>query len=69
MAGRANLRLAGLVVLGLATAKVFLVDLASLDVTYRVITLIVLGLLLVASAYAWTRLRPTFTAGPGPSEH
>ena len=67
VAGRANLRLAGLVVLGLATAKVFLVDLASLDVTYRVITLIVLGLLLVASAYAWTRLRPTFTAGPGPS--
>ena len=57
--GRANLRLAGLVVLGLATAKVFLVDLASLDVAYRVITLIVLGLLLVASAYAWTRLRPT----------
>ena len=64
---RANLRLAGLVVLGLATAKVFLVDLASLDVAYRLITLIVLGLLLVASAYAWTRLRPTVTAGPGPS--
>ncbi len=62
--GRANLRLAGLVVLGLATARVFLVDLASLDVAYRVITLNVLGLLLVASAYAWTRLRRAITEGP-----
>ena len=56
---RANLRFAGLVVLTLATSKVFLVDLASLDVAYRVITLIVLGALLVASAYAWTRMRPS----------
>jgi hypothetical protein len=56
------LRLAGLLVLALATAKVFLVDLASLDVAYRVITLIVLGLLLVASAFAWTRLKPAADA-------
>ena len=55
----ANLRFAGLVVLTLATAKVFVIDLASLDVAYRVITLMVLGALLVASAYAWTRMRPS----------
>jgi uncharacterized membrane protein len=55
----ASLRFAGLIVLTLATAKVFLIDLASLDVAYRVITLIVLGALLVASAYAWTRMRPS----------
>ncbi len=55
---RASLRIAGLAVLGLATVKVFLVDLSSLDVAYRVITLIVLGLLLIVSAYAWGRMKP-----------
>jgi uncharacterized membrane protein len=45
-------------VLGLATAKVFLFDLSSLDIAYRVITLIVLGVFLIASALAWTRLKP-----------
>jgi uncharacterized membrane protein len=50
--------MAGLAVLGLATAKVFLFDLSSLDIAYRVITLIVLGVLLIASALAWTRLKP-----------
>jgi uncharacterized membrane protein len=55
---RAGLRITGLLVLGLATVKVFLVDLSSLDVAYRVITLIVLGLLLLASAYAWGRMQP-----------
>ena len=55
---RAPLRMAGLAVLGLATAKVFLFDLSSLDIAYRVITLIVLGVLLIASALAWTRLKP-----------
>ena len=55
---RANLRIAGLVTLALATTKVFVIDLASLDVAYRVVTLIVLGLVLVASAYVWTRMKP-----------
>ena len=50
-------RQAGLVLLGLATVKVFLVDLAALDVAYRVLSLAALGLLLLASAYAFTRLR------------
>lgn len=57
--GRSALRLAGLAVLGLATAKVFLFDLASLDIAYRVITLLVLGTLLVAAAWVWTRLNPS----------
>jgi uncharacterized membrane protein len=61
------LRLAGLGVLALATVKVFVIDLSSLDVAYRVIVLIVLGLLLVISAYAWTRrVKPTVDgAGQG----
>ena len=32
--------------------------LSSLDISYRVITLLVLGVLLIASALAWTRLKP-----------
>jgi uncharacterized membrane protein len=55
---RAQLRVAGLAVLALASAKVFVFDLASLDVAYRVVTLIVLGILLIAIALAWTRLKP-----------
>jgi uncharacterized membrane protein len=59
---RAGLRVGGLIVLGLATVKVFLFDLSSLDVAYRVITLIVLGLLLIISAYAWGRMKPPQTS-------
>ena len=55
---RVALRVAGLAVLALATAKVFIIDLASLDIAYRVITLLVLGVLLIAIAWIWTRLRP-----------
>jgi uncharacterized membrane protein len=55
---RAELRVAGLVVLAMATVKVFLFDLSSLDLAYRVITLLFLGLLLIISAYAWSRMRP-----------
>ncbi len=53
-----DLRRGGLALLGLATAKVFLFDLSALDVAYRVISLIVLGLLLLASAWVWQRLQP-----------
>jgi uncharacterized membrane protein len=53
------LRVGGLAILGLATVKVFLIDLASLDLAYRVTTLLVLGLVLMASAYAWTRMKPS----------
>ena len=48
---------AGLGLLALATAKVFVVDLAALDVAYRVLSLAALGLLLLASAWLFTRFR------------
>jgi uncharacterized membrane protein len=50
-------RLGGLALLALATGKVFLFDLAALDVAYRVLSLAALGLLLLASAYFLGRLR------------
>jgi hypothetical protein len=52
------LRLGGLALLGIATVKVFLFDLAWLDATYRVPSLIGLGILLLACSYAYQRLRP-----------
>jgi hypothetical protein len=54
----AELRQGGLGLLGLATAKVFLFDLGALEIAYRVISLIGLGLLLLASAWVWQRLQP-----------
>ena len=56
--GFPELRHAGLALLGLATLKVFLFDLSALDVAYRVISLIALGLLLLASAGLWQRSQP-----------
>ena len=42
----------------LATTKVFLYDLASLDATYKVASFIGLGVLLLASSYVYQRLKP-----------
>jgi len=55
---RLELRQAGLGLLAITTAKVFLVDLSSLDVAYRVISLITLGVLLLGSAWTYGRLKP-----------
>jgi uncharacterized membrane protein len=52
-------RLGGLALLGIAIVKVFLYDLASLDEIYRVLSFIALGLLLLASAFAYQRIRRT----------
>jgi uncharacterized membrane protein len=52
------LRLAGLALLGVTVAKVFLFDLATLSSMYRVVSFIGLGLLLLAGAFVWQRLRP-----------
>jgi uncharacterized membrane protein len=41
----------------LATVKVFLFDLASLDVAYRVLSLVALGVLLLVSAFAYSRMQ------------
>jgi uncharacterized membrane protein len=52
-------RFAGLGLLGLAAAKVFLFDLAELDSIYRVLSFVALGLLLLAGAFAYQRIRHT----------
>ena len=68
---RQGVREAGLGLLAVATGKVFLFDLSYLDVAYRVLSLIGLGLLLLAGAYAYQSLRPRRPAGgdaPGEAE-
>jgi len=52
---RRPLRIYGLALLGLATAKVFIYDMASLDTSYRVLSLIGLGVLLLLSSYLYQR--------------
>jgi uncharacterized membrane protein len=52
-------RLGGLALLGIAIVKVYLYDLAELDEIYRVLSFIALGLLLLASAFAYQRIRRT----------
>jgi uncharacterized membrane protein len=52
-----RLRLGGLLLLGLGVLKVFLYDLANLEQIYRVLSFIGLGLLLLASAFAYQRVR------------
>jgi uncharacterized membrane protein len=54
----APLRTAGLALLLVAVGKVFLFDLSTLTSVYRVASFIVLGLLLLAGAFAYQRLRP-----------
>jgi uncharacterized membrane protein len=64
----------GLALLALATAKVFIYDLASLDASYRVLSFIGLGVILLASSFAYQhfvplfeRQEPTAPSGEGPS--
>lgn len=54
----APVRNAGLGLLLLTVAKVFLYDLSALTLLYRVVSLIALGLLLLVGAFAYQRLRP-----------
>jgi uncharacterized membrane protein len=51
-------RVAGLALLLVTAGKVFAVDVAALDAGWRVASFLVLGLLLLAAAFAWQRLRP-----------
>jgi uncharacterized membrane protein len=53
---RREVRLFGLALLGLATGKVFIYDMASLNASYRVLSLIGLGILLLVSSYLYQRL-------------
>lgn len=52
------LRLGAFALLGVTVAKVFAYDLAALTSLYRVGSCIALGLLLLAGAFAWQRIRP-----------
>jgi uncharacterized membrane protein len=54
----ALLRRGALVLLGVTIAKVFVFDLASLTSLYRAASFVALGLLLLAAAFAWQRIRP-----------
>lgn len=54
---RRPLRLGGLTLLGLAVGKVFVVDLAALASLRRVASFLLLGLLLLAGAFAYQRMR------------
>jgi uncharacterized membrane protein len=54
---RRPLRLGGLALLGLAVGKVFVVDLAALASLWRVASFLLLGLLLLAGAFAYQRMR------------
>ena len=51
------LRLGGLALLGLAVAKVFVVDLAALQSIWRVASFLALGLMLLGGAFAYQRMR------------
>jgi hypothetical protein len=57
------LRRYGLGLLGLATAKVFLYDLNSLDAIYRVLSFLVLGVVLLACATVYRRLDRSSSSG------
>jgi uncharacterized membrane protein len=55
---RRALRIGALSLLGITIVKVFLFDLASLTSIYRVMSFVALGVLLLAAAFAWQRIRP-----------
>jgi len=52
-----RLRLAGFALLAVAIAKVFVFDLSTLESIYRVLSFIALGVLLLAAAFAYQRIR------------
>jgi uncharacterized membrane protein len=60
-------RLAGFGLLAVAVAKVFFYDMAALGAEYRVISFVVLGLLLLAGAYAYQRMRRSVRTPSTPS--
>ena len=59
-------RVFGLALLGMATAKVFLVDMASLDIVFRVLSFLGLGLLLIGTGWVYLRLQGRTTSRPAP---
>jgi hypothetical protein len=64
-AHRPPVRLFGLALLAIASLKVFLLDLAALDVSYRVLSLLALGVLLLVSAAVYSRVQQGQTGHGG----
>ena len=58
-----RIRLGGLVLLAVAVVKVFLYDLSTLESLYRVLSFVALGLLSLAGAFAYQRIRLTVAEG------
>lgn len=65
-ADRRGVRLLGIGVLGLTTAKVFLVDTTGLDTLARTLAFLVLGAVLLAASYIYARSRGGVDLGIGP---
>jgi uncharacterized membrane protein len=57
------LRWMALILLGMTIVKVFLVDLASLDTIYRIISFIVLGAILLVVSFLYQRFRQRWMEG------
>ena len=68
MKGGRSLRFAGLALFLVATAKVILVDLRSLDPLYRIVAFILLGAVLLAGAFVYIRFESRLSAGREKSE-
>ena len=64
--GHRTVRLAGLGLLALAVAKVFLYDLVMLESAYRVLSFVVLGVLLLLAAFVFQRIPRAATRPPQP---
>jgi uncharacterized membrane protein len=60
---KADVRLAGLALLGVAIAKVWTYDLSELDELTRVLSFIGLGLFLLVGAFAYQRIKPGTSPG------
>ena len=55
-------RYAGLIIFGVVVVKVFLHDLADMETIYRVLAFMLVGLLLIAGAFAYLKASRNFTA-------
>ena len=61
-------RYAGLALLTITVAKVLTVDMAEVRYVYRVLSLLGVGLLLVATSIGYAKLAPRLLASSSPSE-
>ncbi len=62
---QAQLRKMGMALLAITTVKVFIMDMASLETAYRILSFIVLGIILLIASYAYSRYRYILEEEPG----